>query len=431
MLARLAREPRGTRIVDGSRNLPMLVGLEPISAYRTLDLPALEPLNVLARGPLGAERSGASVRKALRATGRGSAGSRSGRGRPGTTAGSLEGPTESAETIDDPNLAGWLFGPAWRAEQGSWASRFRIVHPQPDASRAWFLPLTEVDPSGHAGLVGRRRRARSRALRPGPAAEAGDTPLRTARTWPLTPRRPAGSSSPSLPIPSGRPAGRMRPVRSFRRKSCRRSGGARATAAGSGFGFPVRGGGRSTWSTRLATSERDWSSRPWPGWPGESRCAMIVPATEEEARVSGQVGVAIVGASGYAALELIRILLNHPRVAITAATSRQDESPRLDTLHPSLTRRIDLACETFDADRIADRARFAFLALPHTASMAVVPDLAGARRPRDRPERRLPPDRPPGLRRLVRPQAHRPRRPEGAPSTACRSCFATGSRRPR
>ena len=86
-------------------------------------------------------------------------------------------------------------------------------------------------------------------------------------------------------------------------------------------------------------------------------------------------GVAIVGASGYAARELIRILLNHPRVRIAAATSRQDESPRLDALHPSLARRIDLACEPFDAGRIAERASFAFLALPHTASMAVVPDL--------------------------------------------------------
>ena len=86
-------------------------------------------------------------------------------------------------------------------------------------------------------------------------------------------------------------------------------------------------------------------------------------------------GVAIVGASGYAARELIRILLNHPRVRIAAATSRQDESPRLDALHPSLSRRIDLACEPFDAGRIAERASVAFLALPHTASMAVVPDL--------------------------------------------------------
>ena len=91
--------------------------------------------------------------------------------------------------------------------------------------------------------------------------------------------------------------------------------------------------------------------------------------------MADQVGVAVVGASGYAARELIQILLKHPQVKITAATSRKDEAPRLDALHPSLTGRIDLACEVFDADRIAERARFAFLALPHTASMAVVPEL--------------------------------------------------------
>jgi len=86
-------------------------------------------------------------------------------------------------------------------------------------------------------------------------------------------------------------------------------------------------------------------------------------------------GVAIVGASGYAARELIRILLNHPSVTITVATSRQDESPRLSALHPSLCGRVALSCEAFDADRIAERASYAFLALPHTASMAVVPAL--------------------------------------------------------
>jgi N-acetyl-gamma-glutamyl-phosphate reductase len=91
--------------------------------------------------------------------------------------------------------------------------------------------------------------------------------------------------------------------------------------------------------------------------------------------VTTKIGVAIVGASGYAARELIGILLGHPRVRITVATSRQDELPRLDALHPNLARRIDLTCEPFDADRIAERASLAFLALPHTASMAVVPAL--------------------------------------------------------
>jgi len=72
---------------------------------------------------------------------------------------------------------------------------------------------------------------------------------------------------------------------------------------------------------------------------------------------------------------LVQILLRHPGVKIVAATSRQDEAPRLDALHPSLAGRIDLACEAFEPDRIAEKAAFAFLALPHTASMAVVPAL--------------------------------------------------------
>jgi N-acetyl-gamma-glutamyl-phosphate reductase len=47
----------------------------------------------------------------------------------------------------------------------------------------------------------------------------------------------------------------------------------------------------------------------------------------------------------------------------------------LDALHPSLARRIDLKCEPFDAGRVAAQASLAFLALPHTASMAVAPAL--------------------------------------------------------
>lgn len=79
--------------------------------------------------------------------------------------------------------------------------------------------------------------------------------------------------------------------------------------------------------------------------------------------------VAIVGASGYAARELFRILLGHPGVRIVAATSTQEENPRVDALHPSLTGRLDLSCERFDPDHVAGRAQVAFLALPHVASM--------------------------------------------------------------
>ncbi len=84
--------------------------------------------------------------------------------------------------------------------------------------------------------------------------------------------------------------------------------------------------------------------------------------------------VAIVGASGYTARELLRILLGHPGARVVMVTSRQDESPRVDALHPSLRGRTDLACEPFDPNEVARRAKIVFLALPHVASMeAVIP----------------------------------------------------------
>lgn len=87
------------------------------------------------------------------------------------------------------------------------------------------------------------------------------------------------------------------------------------------------------------------------------------------------IDAAIVGASGYAARELIQLLLRHPEARITAATSRQDDAPALADLHPSLRGRIDLKCRPFDAEHIASVAQVAFLALPHTASFAVAPEL--------------------------------------------------------
>jgi N-acetyl-gamma-glutamyl-phosphate reductase len=86
-------------------------------------------------------------------------------------------------------------------------------------------------------------------------------------------------------------------------------------------------------------------------------------------------GVAIVGASGYGSRELMRILLDHPGAKIVMATSRSDESPSVAGLHPSLRGRIELACEPFDADKLASVAKVAFLGLPHTASLDVTPAL--------------------------------------------------------
>jgi N-acetyl-gamma-glutamyl-phosphate reductase len=84
-------------------------------------------------------------------------------------------------------------------------------------------------------------------------------------------------------------------------------------------------------------------------------------------------GVAIVGASGYGSRELMKILLNHPGAKLVMATSRSDEAPEVAELHPSLRGRIDLACEPFDADKLASVAKVVFLGLPHTASLEATP----------------------------------------------------------
>jgi N-acetyl-gamma-glutamyl-phosphate reductase len=86
--------------------------------------------------------------------------------------------------------------------------------------------------------------------------------------------------------------------------------------------------------------------------------------------------VAVLGGSGYTALELIKILLRHPAAEVVAVTSRQEGTPRLAEVHPSLAKRTDLRCEPFDPDRLVARGvRCAFGCLPHGASMSSLPRL--------------------------------------------------------
>lgn len=83
---------------------------------------------------------------------------------------------------------------------------------------------------------------------------------------------------------------------------------------------------------------------------------------------------AILGGSGYTALELIRILLRHPQAKIVAVTSRQEGTPHLAEVHPSLTGRLDLRLEPFDVDSLLARGvQCVFGCLPHGVSMTTLP----------------------------------------------------------
>ena len=85
--------------------------------------------------------------------------------------------------------------------------------------------------------------------------------------------------------------------------------------------------------------------------------------------------VAILGASGYSALELIRILLRHPEVEITALTTRKNEARHIGEVHPSLCGMLNLKVENLPAEEIARRADCVFCCLPHGASAAAVAEL--------------------------------------------------------
>ena len=81
-----------------------------------------------------------------------------------------------------------------------------------------------------------------------------------------------------------------------------------------------------------------------------------------------RIKTAIVGASGYTGMELLRLLLGHPGVELVAMTSRQEAGKPLAAVFPRF-RKLPGAELTFiepDPDAIAATgAQAAFLALPH------------------------------------------------------------------
>lgn len=77
--------------------------------------------------------------------------------------------------------------------------------------------------------------------------------------------------------------------------------------------------------------------------------------------------VGIIGVSGYTGFELLRLILNHPKLNLTylAATKKS----KIDEIFPSLKDVLDFDVEVADAKTAAQKCDLVFLALPHKASM--------------------------------------------------------------
>jgi N-acetyl-gamma-glutamyl-phosphate reductase len=84
--------------------------------------------------------------------------------------------------------------------------------------------------------------------------------------------------------------------------------------------------------------------------------------------------VAIIGASGYTGLELIKILINHPKFNISYIANSSGEM-NVQDLHPSLKNVINMDVHSADASEVAKVAQIAFLALPHKTAMVFAKEL--------------------------------------------------------
>ena len=84
--------------------------------------------------------------------------------------------------------------------------------------------------------------------------------------------------------------------------------------------------------------------------------------------------VGIVGGTGYTGVELLRLLLPHPQIELTAITSRSEAGRRLDDLYPNLRGQTDMVFVEPTEDALAG-CDLVFFATPHGVAMSQAPSL--------------------------------------------------------
>ena len=83
---------------------------------------------------------------------------------------------------------------------------------------------------------------------------------------------------------------------------------------------------------------------------------------------------AIVGASGYAGSELLRLLLDHPNFEPTVITAHSNAGELISSVAPQLSKLADRRFEAFDLAKV-NACDLVFLALPHGESAALIAQL--------------------------------------------------------
>ncbi len=86
------------------------------------------------------------------------------------------------------------------------------------------------------------------------------------------------------------------------------------------------------------------------------------------------IAASIVGGSGYAGGELLRLLLDHPQVTLKQVTSESNTGHYVHALHPNLRKRTTMK---FTSATVLEPCDLLFLALPHGEAQKRIASLAG------------------------------------------------------
>lgn len=89
------------------------------------------------------------------------------------------------------------------------------------------------------------------------------------------------------------------------------------------------------------------------------------------------INVGIVGGTGYAGVELLRLITSHPQLHLAAITSRGEAGTRVDEIFPSLRGLTDLSFQEPDTTRLAE-CDVVLFATPNGIAMQSAPELLEA-----------------------------------------------------
>ena len=103
----------------------------------------------------------------------------------------------------------------------------------------------------------------------------------------------------------------------------------------------------------------------------KGRPERALPFFLEGYMAESKINAVIVGGSGYTGLELLRLLLRHPRVKVVGVTSRTYQGKKVEQVFPSLGH-TDLIFSDPAAGEIAREAQVVFTAVPHKEAMEII-----------------------------------------------------------